>query len=141
MKSIQRLINESEERREQDRIRYEQHDSNRCMLCHAEGYDMRSLLIRCFYAVHEFVPEVIDLFLTGSDYKDFYYLRICKTCRGDLLTTLGAWAERRKSLRSVPKDSDGWPLEGREGAYIPVRIAGATVDMTREEYDAWRVQR
>jgi hypothetical protein len=125
------------ERRQRDKKRWKELDGDLCQLCHAYGPDKRNLFIHCGYAVHEVVPEAIDL----SEVEDFetrgYYLRICKTCRAKLLEKMEEWRNERVARRDIPKDHDGeeyWDLEKN----IPVRVNGATVMMDEEEYAEYR---
>lgn len=102
------LIERTQQRRNRDKERYEQHDSDLCMLCGAYGADKRSLFISCFYEVSEVVPEAIDLFEVEGMEKRGYYLRICKTCRRHLLQHLQEWRKERVARREIPKDHDGY---------------------------------
>lgn len=131
--SLAGLLDLNRARSERDAKRFEEHDSDLCMLCFACGGDMRSLFVSCLYAVHEAVPEAIDLWLCGEGLKDRgYYLCICKTCRGTFLTMMESWRTERIALREIEKDSDGFiPLTE---ANIPVRVHGAVVMMTKEQY-------
>lgn len=133
--SWKKMIERTQERRERDAERYEDMDGDRCQLCHAHGADKRTLLIRYFYAIHEQVPEAIDL--SEADHPfDGYLLRTCKACRGDLLGRLREWREERVKLREAEKDHDGHLLQS--AGNIPVRVDGRTVMMMEEEYDEWR---
>lgn len=133
------IVRESQERRERDAWRFRELDQEQCLLCGAQGPDKRSLWIDCFYAVHEVVPEAIDLSGVGGDIKHRgYYLLICKSCRARLLAHLEAWRTESVALRELPKDSDGDLLQADEpGRDIPVRVHGATVMMTAVEYRAY----
>ena len=59
-----------------------------------------------------------------------YDVTCCKSCRGEFLNMFGQWA--RGKLRERRQDDDE--------ANIPVRVNGATVMMTRAEFDAHRSQ-
>lgn len=132
------IINKHKNRREQDKLRYEQHDSDLCMLCGAYGSDKRSLFMSCFYDISEVVPEMIDLFdVEGLKDRD-WYLRICKTCRGELLDHLQQWRNERVALRSVAKDHDGYVYENGDEKLIPVRLQGMVVYMTPEDYEEYK---
>lgn len=102
-----------------------------CKLCLAEGPDMRTLKMRYFYSLEEMVPEF------NKD-DEFYSLRTCKTCRGELLGLLRQWRDGCVSRRSLPKDSDGGIELDDPERNIPMRVNGATVMMTRKEYDAYQ---
>lgn len=91
-----------------DRGRYENHDGDLCMLCGAHGSDKRNLFVSCLYAIHEVVPEAIDLRAAGTE-RVGYYLRICKSCRGRFLEGLGRWRAECIALRGTPMDHDGCP--------------------------------
>lgn len=130
--TLRRLLDETAARRKADAKRFAKADEQLCMLCWAYGNDKRSLFVSCFYAVHEAVPEAIDLKERG------YYLRICKACRGDFLGKMRQWADERRALRDTPKDHDGHVSEENPEANIPVRIDGAIVMLTREQWDKRR---
>lgn len=139
------LIKTSKARREVDAKRFEEVRSGEiCQLCFAEGADKRSLFIQCGYAVHEVVPEAIDLFGVPDDALKGrgYYLLLCKSCRGRLLGALGEWRKACVALRSKPKDHDGYLSDDEpEGAYIPVRINGVVKHLTEEEWEAYKEER
>ena len=131
---IRKMVNDTKRRREADAKRYAEQDTDLCMVCHAYGADKRSLHISCLYAVHEVVPEAIDLY-DVPDKPNTYYLRICKACRGELLRHLQQWRDERAALRDEPKDHDGRVDDDDMGRCIPMRVNGATVLMTRDEYN------
>ena len=140
MENLARVIAETEERRAQDAARFAAVDNDLCMCCHAYGEDKRSLWIDCLYAVHEVVPEAIDISAVEpkpADHQDGYYLRICKSCRGRLLAMMGEWwqagVDRR---RNVQKAHDGRDEINDPERNIPVRINGAIAMLTRAEWDA-----
>jgi hypothetical protein len=142
MESLRRLVEETQARRAADVDRYRSLDHDLCQICHAHGEDKRSLRIDCGYAVHEVVPEAIDLcgvVNEGRDLKDYeragYFMNICKACRGDLLTRLGAWRTERVALRELPKDHDGHLDIDTEGL-VPVRVNGAIHWLTPDEWHA-----
>ena len=135
MSSIQTILDTERQRRENDKKRWDALDDDLCMICHAYGADKRSLFVSCFYAVHEVVPEAIDLFLCDEQLKDRgYYLRICKSCRGSFLGHMEKWANERRLLRGTPLDHDGSEVYDTDGM-IPVRINGCVRFLTREEWD------
>jgi hypothetical protein len=140
--TIRDYITEATDRRERDTARFASLDWDECQLCLAKGPDKRTLTIDCFYAVHEAVPEVIDLYSVPNDRFQGrgYMLRICKACRGDLLAALSVWRARRVALRDMPKDSDGEPEDDDPGRCIPVRVNGAIQMLTREEWDSRQSQ-
>lgn len=137
------ILTRTRERRERDAKRYAELDRDLCMLCGAYGADKRSLFISCFYDISEAIPEAIDLFLCGDKVKDRgWYLRVCKSCRGELLGMLREWANHRRSLQSLPKDHDGYiddeyVVKDPE-AIFPVRVDGRVVYMTREQCEKRR---
>ena len=131
---LEDLINRREQRLKDDAIRYETHDPDECMLCHAHGPDMRSFLFSCFWDFGESMEEPIDT----KEIKDFkfdgYYLRICKSCRSELIGHIQKWRDDMVSRRGLPMDSDG-NLEGdSQEANIPVRINGAIKMITLEQW-------
>lgn len=130
-------------RREDDAQRFAQLNPDLCQLCHAYGADKRNLVIECFYAVHEVVPEAIDLAACPAESQRGrgYFLRICKCCRGDLLRLLGLWRNERVAHRDTPKDHDGHEVEEDLSRCIPVRMHGAQVMMTPDEYERYRQSR
>ncbi|MBM3273869.1 MAG: hypothetical protein FJZ00_01855 [Candidatus Sericytochromatia bacterium] len=131
-------------RREEDAKRFGELDGDLCQICWAYGADKRSWLMECLYAVHEAIPEAIDLFGLPDDHrlaKRGYYLRLCKSCRGAFLTALGDAATKRRALRSTQKDHDGSPLwDSDPECQIPVRVNGATVLMNPDDYEDWRAK-
>ena len=124
MDSIQGMIARQNERREADAARYAALNADLCMLCGAEGEDKRSLWIDCGYATHEAVQEAIDMAVVpdiADALRQFYYLRICKTCRAGLLAHLRRWRDERVAVRGTPMDPDIWdqaaplgPIFGRQ---------------------------
>ena len=134
---IKKMIDEVKQERKADKERYKNLDDDLCMLCHAYGTDKRSLTIDCFYQIKEVVPEAIDMHLLENDKG--YYLRICKSCRGELLGLLKTWRDNCISRRGIAKDHDGCPEEWvTADANIPVRINGAVVMMTEENYTEYK---
>jgi hypothetical protein len=118
-----------------DQERYDALNGDRCQICYARGADKRNLVVECFYAVNEVVPEAIDL-----SFKDErgYFLRICKTCRGEFLRHMKAWADDRRKLRCVEKDHDGAVLENvQPGLSNSMRCDDPTITMSGPEYDAY----
>lgn len=135
------MIEDIQERQEKDAKRFEEHDKNLCMLCHAYGTDKRSLFVSCFYDVSEVVPEIIDLHGVEHLEAHDYYLRICKVCRAEFLQHLQEWRNERISLRDVTKNHDGYLLENDDEdseAIIPMRVNGITVMMTPEQAEEYR---
>lgn len=127
------LIAETEKRRERDAERHKSLDLDLCQLCGAYGADKRTLRISYFYAIHESVPEAIDM--CGLEGEHGYMLRTCKVCRGDFLAMLAEWRERRLAMRGIPKDHDGYPLDDEDAnGLVPVRRHGMTVWVTEEEW-------
>ncbi len=132
--SLQEYLAEKEARKKRDVERWKDHDGDLCMLCHAYGADKRSLFVACFYDVHEVVPEVIDLHGCDTERKG-YYLRICKTCRGEFLEMMRSWRADRVAERETPKDHDGSDYDGGAGL-IRVREHGRTIFLTEAQYAA-----
>lgn len=134
-----RMVAETKAKREADADTFLLRDTDLCMLCHAYGADKRSLFIDCGYAIHEVLPEVLDIRDVEPKLErgNAYYLLICKSCRGRLLTMLGQWGDDCKALRSESKDHDGY-IDDYDDVErnIPLRVNGVTVMLTREEWDA-----
>lgn len=135
---IQKMLDRVEQQRQHDKQRFEESDDDLCMLCHAYGADKRNLLISCFYDVSEVVPEAISLHYVEAyaHTKGGWYLRICKSCRARLLGMLAEWRAACIDMRDVPKDSDGDPMDAM--GTIPVRINGAVVMMSDEQYEEYQ---
>jgi len=129
-----------------------------CDRCGEAGEDRRTLWHACFYEMAELglpfvkqhlfkasnddleaarAPVVFDagpngakLTIAGGTVKchgelrpmSVYTLRVCKLCRSDWMTAIKGWFERPSSRRSV-------------GSGIWVRKNGATVEVTREEWE------
>lgn len=105
----------------------------KCILCNAEGNDMRTLRISCMYQMDEVIPEI-----EPKDDIGIWHLTFCKTCRSSMLSSLEQWRLECISRRDIVKDSDGCPEEWYDSpANIPVRVNGATVMMTEEEYQKY----
>jgi hypothetical protein len=79
----------------------------------------------------------------------FYTLRVCKECRGEWMAAIRAWyrggAEARGECHRAHEDcaqdqglAEACRKTDDEVRDIPVRMNGATVMMTRAEYEAWR---
>lgn len=136
---ISEILEESNARRLADADRFASLDHDLCQLCHAYGADKRSLFISCFYAVHEVVPEAIDLGGVPDEAtaRRGYYLCICKSCRAALLSLLKMWRDERAARRGIPKDHDGADDGYEADRDIPVRVNGAVVMMTDAEYAAF----
>jgi hypothetical protein len=137
--SLSKFLDEAEARSRVDAERFALLDMDECQLCLARGRDMRSLWLECFYAVHEVVPEAIDVRYVPAlpDGRErSYYLRICKNCRGELLTRLADWREDAIRRRAVEKDEDGEPETHSPERNIPVRQNGRVVWYTAAEYAA-----
>jgi hypothetical protein len=119
---------------------FEERDENLCMICYAYGNDKRNFVLRCFYNVKELIPEALDLFglEEGHAWQGSYYLRVCKSCRGSLLVALKSAADQRRPLRTQSKDHDGDIDSYGSEQCIPVRMAGATVMLTEEQYEAYK---
>ena len=126
----------------------------KCARCGEEGEDRRTLWMACFYAMDELdmplgqcavegvyceqtgtqVMEIvgrthtIPVFTPIADAEPrkhrLFTLRVCKRCRGDWMGAIEEWFKR-------PTEADN------PEADIPMRVRGATVMMTREQYDEW----
>lgn len=129
------MLKKQEEERRQDEKAFDNLREDQCMICHAEGPDMRDLEVDCFYRIKEVVPEMLDL--TRMEGMGSWYARICKGCRGVLLGKMKEWRDERVAVRDLPKDSDG-EVEEENGKNIPVRIHGRIVMMSEDEYYKWR---
>lgn len=136
--SLDAILSETKERRENGQRLFAESDPDLCMLCDAHGADKRGLFIDCFYAIYEAVPEALDIALVEDPRGRGYYLCICKSCRGRLLGHLRAWADECRSYRGLPNDHDGGFLIENPDATIPVRVDGRVVMMTPDEYKEWR---
>lgn len=125
---------------ESDAKAYKENDGDKCQVCHAYGEDKRNLIVKCFYEIKEVVPEALNLREADVDeaLRDFYYLRICKSCRGDFLGKMKEWRDARVALQDTPKDHDGCLLEIDEDPErnIPIRANGVTKMITKDEWDA-----
>ena len=132
------------ERRAADAKRYAELDEALCMICGAYGADKRSFWLSCFYAVNEVVPEVIDTFDVPDmpeRMRGFYYLRICKVCRGNMLGKLKEWRDEGIAKRGMKLDHDGYVEDDEAEGCVPVRINGMVVMMTLDEYQRWDAKR
>lgn len=138
MGAFDKIVEETKRKRAEGAQQFAEHDTDLCMICHAHGEDKRSLFISCFYNVQEVVPEALDIQDAGiENFKIGFYLRICKTCRGELLRLLGVWRANRITERGIPLDHDGGRMDDYEGNMVPVRVNGAIIHMTEEEYARW----
>lgn len=136
MNPLQELLDQADARRKADAKRFKDHDEALCMICWAYGNDKRSLFVDCFYAVHEAVPEAVDLHgVMGAVKERGYFLRVCKACRGAFLGKMREWANERRALRYTPKDHDGNIDSDNPEANIPLRVDGAIVMLTREQWE------
>jgi len=140
------------ERQQRDAERYAQLDDDVCMVCGAVGLDRRTLLMRYFYELSEVAPEFLDLTLVDrvkspglpAPELGLYYLRTCKSCRGEILGAIQAAITARRALRGLPLGPDGdvdLPVELEDPERnIPVRVLGRTIMLTRPEWDEFRRQ-
>lgn len=136
MDTLRQMLDENDARRATDAERFHALDPDLCQLCHAHGEDKRSLRLSCLYAVHEVVPEAIDMH--GIDESRDYYLRICKSCRGRFLTMLQEWRAERVALRDEPKDHDGHISVANSDRCVPVREHGVIRWFTEEEFEQFQ---
>lgn len=143
MQSFEQHLSLLDVRRAEDAERFKNLDDDLCQVCWAYGADKRSLFVSCFYDVKEVVPEFIDLHSCEGmeDRKNFYYLRICKTCRARFLMALKEWFDGRVQARDLPKDHDGYVESDNPERRIPYRINGATVLLTADEYTEIKARR
>lgn len=118
--------------------RYDEHDDDLCMLCHAYGADKRSLHISAFYRLTEFIPELIDLRDVEDTDKDTYYLRICKHCRAELFRHLKEWRKEAVDRRDKVKNHDGRVLDNQMGDQIYIRRNGESIPVTRQQYEKFK---
>lgn len=135
LKRLAEKIDRMYETGQSDAEAFRNMDDDLCMLCHAHGADKRCLFLSCLYDVKESVPEALslaDVEEWNVNGRSFYYLRICKNCRGEFLRMLREWRLGAIARRNIPKDHDGHPVL-QEGT-IPVRKDGRVVYMTEEEY-------
>jgi hypothetical protein len=134
------MLHKKQTQREQDAATFQSCDDNLCMICNAYGTDKRSLFISSFYEMKEVAPEFLDL-ADVPDFKDRgYYLRICKSCRGEILDAIRQAINVRCELRSEPKDHDGTVDYDDGGSSIPVRINGRTVMMNVWQYEEYQAR-
>lgn len=138
MHDLGKIIEDTKERRAQDKIKYDEHDGNLCMLCNAYGEDKRSLFIACFYDIKEVVPEAVETFDIEHLKDRGYYLRICKNCRGELLSKLSDWRNEMITRREIPKDHDGHDEYDVPNCNIPVRINGRIIMMSEPQFNAYK---
>lgn len=136
------MIEDTKRRRARDAATFNELDEDLCMICHAYGPDKRGFFLDCGYAVYEVVPEALDIRDAGLERGSGYFLRLCKTCRSQILEVMGEWAKLRRLERSQPKDHDGCPEWDEESdRNIPVRVNGATIMMNKEEYEYYRARK
>ena len=114
-------------------------DEQTCQMCDAHGPDKRSLTLSCLYDLHEVLPESI---LRQDVSRNFYYLRICKSCRGRLIGHLAEWRVECMANRGVTKGPDGhvYEVEADPDRNIPVRVHGALVMMTQVEWSDYKAK-
>ena len=133
------MLDESNRKHESDAKRFAEQDHDLCICCHAYGEDKRSLWVDCLYAVKEVVPDAIDINEVEpkpENHQRGFYLRICKACRGRFLGMMGDWWKDGVKRRELPKDHDGHDeYEDDPERNIPLRVNGAIVMLTREEWD------
>lgn len=140
MSKFSDYIENMRQARKDDAKAFAEGDENLCMLCHAYGPDKRSFLINCGYDVKEAIPEALDLHLVED--LSGYYLRVCKCCRGYLLEGLKRVADHRRYMREKGGlSSDGEPDNFDEEAAIYVRINGANVCMTPDQFERYKAQK
>jgi hypothetical protein len=138
LKGLKEAFDRENEKMERDAVTFHEANEDICMMCGAQGADKRNLRISMFYAVHEVVPEMLNLSKVEGERPGTYYMRICKKCRADLLGHLQAWRNERIAHRGTRMDHDGNPEEDFEYGKIYVRINGVSVPMSEDEYWEWR---
>lgn len=92
-----------------------------CQRCGENDYDRRTLWMACFYAMNE-LGLPFDEREISKDHAKFFTLRVCKDCRGDWMGAIKTWFNDK-------------PVRESCGSGIFVRRNGATVEITREEWD------
>jgi len=110
LQGVAQLLEESERSRQADAETYASLDQEICQICGAYGEDKRSLYMGCFYALKEIAPEFLSLWHVGTseDMKRLFYLRICKSCRAEILGAVKKALNTRRALRSRKLDHDGY---------------------------------
>jgi len=89
--------------------------SEKCTKCKEEtNGDIRYLRMKCLYDMNE-------LNIPFEEDQGLFIIGVCKRCRGDWMQAIENWFNE-----PVKEDSDS--------ATVPVRIKGATVMMTLDEY-------
>lgn len=136
MSHIHDLLERTKAQRTADAKAFAELDENLCMLCQAYGPDKRGFSISCGYEVKEVIPEALDLAYVEN--LSGYYLRVCKGCRGALLEGLKKAADQRRGMRAEGLDSDGESLNLDYEEAIFVRINGANVCMTRDQFNFYK---
>ncbi len=97
----------------------------KCQRCNLEDEDCRTLWMSCFYEMDELkIPFQHECQLLAEAIPaKFYTLRVCKPCRSFWLGMIKVWFDNPVPLRESC------------GSGIFVREFGATVEITREEWD------
>lgn len=133
-------LEDLKKQREADAEKFRTCDDDLCMICHAYGADKRSLFISMFYQLKEVAPEFIELFAV-EEFKDRgYYLRLCKSCRGAVMSALREAFNLRRRLRGTLLDHDGYRMDEEyiDGYNIPVRVDGVVVMMDQYQYEEYK---
>lgn len=94
--------------------------SERCARCGEVGEDRRTLWMACLYAMEELPIPFEERDGGGHSY---YTLCVCKACRADWMDAIRRWYQDKPARVSC-------------GSGLFVRRGGATVEITREEWDA-----
>lgn len=89
---------------------YAELDPDSCQICGAYGDDKRTFLLRCMYDMKEIAPEFLSMRAVPEfkDRPDLFYLRVCKSCRGEILDAMYKAINRRRELRGRKLDHDGY---------------------------------
>ena len=103
--TMRSFLEEANQRRQRDKIRWETLNRDMCMVCETEGFDRRTLLVDCFYALNEASEKFIDLHLVEG--LTGFALRICKGCRARFMQHLAAWINEKGRLADSHLDDNG----------------------------------
>jgi hypothetical protein len=131
------MLSQKRTQRERDAETFKTCDDDLCMICLAYGADKRSLFISSLYEMKEIAPEFLDLFAVPEFKNRGYYLRICKSCRGEILSAIREAINTRRALRDAPKNYDGY-VDYESERNIPVRIDGRTVMLADWEFEEYQ---
>ena len=88
--------------------------SEKCQRCGEDGDDRRTLWMACLYQMDELDLPFKEVRTVGCDARDFYTLKVCKSCRADWMIAIQTWFNNK-------------PEPGPETGYF-VRQFGATIE-------------